>query len=97
MWLMLAMASALAGSCDLSSPPDAPFAIPAPAEASRVRLLLELWVDADHIDWARGVLSELNAREVPGILAVAIPDEPPSPLQQISKRFLKNTLDLTES
>jgi len=79
MWLMLAIGAALAGSCDLDTPADAPFAALVAPEAERVRLLIEVWLDADNIGWAKEVVSELNGRGVPALLAVALPVEAPDP------------------
>ncbi len=80
MWLIsLALGAALAGTCDLSVPSDTPFGIPAPENAHHVRLLLELWIDAEHVEWASGILAELEARDQPGLLVIALPHAPPDP------------------
>ena len=73
---MLALGTALAGLCDLQAPADTPFDMAAPQDAEGVRLLVELWTGPDDVDWATGVLNELNRRGVPGILAVNLPKGP---------------------
>jgi len=76
--MSLALGMALAGECALDAPPDTPFAMPAPAGADRVRLLLEVWTDEESIGWAADVIAVLTERNLPGILVVPFPKEPPS-------------------
>jgi hypothetical protein len=68
-WLMAQLAF---GACGEGPSDDADFTAQAPVGASEVRLLLEVWSDADSVDKAVQLLDVLAARDVPATLALPL-------------------------
>jgi hypothetical protein len=78
-WVALALQGALAAPCDLASPDDAPLGQSAFENTDRVGVLVELWIESDNLEWVTDILAVLDARTLPGVLVVPMPESAPSP------------------